>query len=387
MRRWIMLAILALVSCKGGESELRTKADWLCRYNQLQSLTIEGLPDSANIGEYVRAEDLEHVKAKDQEVTGGLLGQLATTMKATLTPVLKAATEAMEPHTKCEILSVEVREAEATVTVKVTKPDIGLDGGLARLGEVAKLDGHDAKVKKFEEWIAASKGDQTAELTLQFVKTPQGWRANYHLPEDAAQAERAKGLHEEAVKLSKDYDLTGAKTKLEEALRIAPNDEGIKKDLDTVTASLSKIVAGKWFMETAKDPMTDDTNVTVYLPADAEIQKSYGTARPMLYARCSERKLDMFVHVDAMVESDWREGVKCRYRFDEEKAVPFSMNDAKGSEAVFFRQTKEWLDRLMAHPGSKFILEVPLYRGSAVATFSLDGADTALAKVKTACSL
>ena len=61
------------------------------------------------------------------------------------------------------------------------------------------------------------------------------------------------------------------------------------------------------------------------------------------------------------------------------------MQDGK---AVSFLESELWLDRLRAKSTTTFTIELPLYpTGDAVVTFKLDGADQALAEVKSLCSV
>lgn len=372
--------MLVAAGCKRDESELRKKAELLCRYNQLEKLYVPAFPDDAAPSEYVRADDLGQQR-KDEAESGGL----AQALMLNLGPTLKLVSDAFATRTNCEVLNISLKGGEADVTVRQSRPDFDLSGGgLGRIGELSKMDTDTAK-KKLDDLFKQAKGVETSEHTLHFLKTSDVWRADFQLPEKAALVAQSRALRAEATAFSKSYDFAEAKAKLEEALKLTPADLVLKKELLEAEAALLNVIAGKWSGETSKDAMTDDVNVVVALPSETEIQKSFGTSRPMLYVRCREKKLEVYVALDAVVDGSLFDGVNGRFRFGAAKAESVRLSEAKGGEAVFLPGAGQWVDRFVANEASTFVLEVPLYSGAGVSTFKLAGAKKALARVTNAC--
>ncbi len=376
-----LAAAILLPGCKRAESELRDKAELLCRYNQLDSILVAAFPAKVVPGNYIRAEDLEQ---ETKNLSEG--GALAQAMMLNLGPALQAVSEGYARHTQCEVLSVQVTGEAAEVKVKQIRPDLNLgSASLGKMGDLVKLDTDAARTARVEEWLKQASGSVTSEHVLHFNKSGDVWRANYQLPEHAAVAAKAKDLAAEAALLVENFELADAKAKLQEAIRLVPDDKSLKDELGVVELRMKNLIAGKWSLEQNQDAMTDDVNVVAYLPSETELQKSYGKSRPMLYLRCKEKKFEVYVTLGATVDGSLSDGVTARYRFAGDKAETVELSEAKGGEAVFFPQPDQWLNKLLVNGARNFILEVPIYNGSGVATFELVGISKAVEKVKGNC--
>jgi hypothetical protein len=188
-----VLGVLLLCGCNRDEGKLRAQAEWLCRYNQLESLNLQSFPAEVKPAEYVRQEDVEYLRQQDAAAGDNALAQ---GMLAALGPAVMAITEGMAKHTACEVSSIAINGEAATLSVKSTRPELEKMEIFGKLGELAKADTKDARLAKVEEWIKASTKSTTTTHTLAFVKTPEGWRANYDLKAKAEEKKRAQALAE-----------------------------------------------------------------------------------------------------------------------------------------------------------------------------------------------
>lgn len=233
---------------------------------------------------------------------------------------------------------------------------------------------------------------KTTRSTIVLVKEDAAWRVDTSWAEDKTKLEHEKKVErliEDAGSLFASGDGHGAKAKLEEALTLAPDNSGAKEALRLVDEDLKSIVAGQWRMQSNVDPMTDDKNVYLRLASETTVEQYGSTHRPTLLARCAERKLDLFIFVGLVVDSDYGEiyDASGRYRFDGDKAqrVRFSLGDSR--DTVFFPKAKTWMTSLAAHASSKFVVEIPVFRqGSQVISFDLAGADVAIPEVINTCA-
>lgn len=160
--------------------------------------------------------------------------------------------------------------------------------------------------------------------------------------------------------------------------------------------------------------MTDDLTVVASLPASNTIPGVVQPTRPTLIVRCAEKRLDIYVSLGTVVNPDYGELYEAsgRTRFGTDPAEDITFGIADGHDAVFFPSGTEmqaaaeakvklgivrrgesapvttWAQRLVSHPASRLLVEVPTYNaGSQVITFDLDAADKAVAEVATACGV
>jgi len=228
--------------------------------------------------------------------------------------------------------------------------------------------------------------DKVADYALSFVKMADGWKADYHLPEKEAARTSALRLSGEARDLvTQKFDWVEAKAKIVEARKLQPDDADLKLIEADIDKILANRVAGRWYKRVEKDPMTDKENVYVALAASNDFETDYGSKRPRLVGRCVKGEMDLQVEVYAVVGGNiW--APKAQYRFDTAPPQTMTMTNSEDHVALFFPEPTKWLDRLVVHPSSKLVIEIPLYgRIPQPATFDLTGADTAVSLVKSAC--
>ncbi len=168
----ILALAVGLTACNSEERQLKTKAEWLCRY-ALADVKLDAFPDKAVPGDYIDAEDLEALKQKAAEEEGGAL---AVALVESMRPAMKALLEARAKHTKCTILKTTINGDKATVEVRGEIPMT--DAPMDKLRSTLSESDHAARVAMAEKWFASGeRKEQTA--SMEFVKTPQGWRRHF----------------------------------------------------------------------------------------------------------------------------------------------------------------------------------------------------------------
>ncbi len=228
----------------------------------------------------------------------------------------------------------------------------------------------------------------TAEYSILFVKTSNGWKADYHLPEKDRDRKRAREVDKEVGDLIENHEWRKARKKLLEIQALDPSRESeIKEGLDGIEKLAARTVAGRWLSTVEKDAMTDRENVYMKLPASNVIKTRYASKRAALVARCVKGEPDVLVQVDAIVNGSVYGKTKTQFRFDAEPAQSITMTTAEDHKGLFFRQPKKWLRRLAEHSSGKLVVEIPLFgRVPEAVTFDLNGADKVIPQVEFACA-
>jgi len=194
-------------------------------------------------------------------------------------------------------------------------------------------------------------------------------------------------LKREAITQIDEYDLDGAKEKLLEAQRLAPNDDDVKKALVTWDEVSALRIGGRWFKQSEKDAMTDQLNIRMITPASNDISTGYSEKRPTIEVRCIKGVPDIMINSRTIIDSDIYSHAKARYRFDSDPPQAIGMVASQDRRGVFFNEPLKWFDRLMAHAGGKLVVEIPVFgQVPEATTFDLTGADVAIPPVKEACA-
>jgi len=389
---WAKLVMTNLVLGCSAESEIRKKAEFVCRHISLESPTLVALPEGTKAQEYLRPED--HQFLQEQEKAGD--AGLAAAMKVALLPAIRAVAEARAAFTTCEVSAFTQRDGRATVTIRETTPkppSESLAVGLDRLGEVNKLDTHSARVKKAKEWFAQSTEKMTAERSVVVVKTEAGWLVDLQLPEKAKQAADLKSRESQlesllagAAEALRDCGVTEARARLAEAERLMPDSPAIASGRVALEDRAKGCIGGKWYRTSKRDEMTDDLNVTVLLNSENEINGSYKSSKAVLVARCAERRLELFISTDSILDDTFQVGLEGRYRFGNSKAERIVFSRSTDMKGAFFRNTEAWLTTLAAKKDEVLAIELPVYgTGPAVVQFKLSGFDKAITELAAGC--
>ncbi|MFO0601301.1 MAG: hypothetical protein U0228_38690 [Myxococcaceae bacterium] len=212
---------------------MKAQADWLCRYNQLDTPTPQFFPSSAKPADYVRAEDLAFLSEQEAQDAKGLAG-LGQAMLAAMAPAASAMAEAMAEQTKCEVVTVTINGNDATVALKRTRPQLDDTGVFAKLGELGKAETAELRLVKAKEWVRGATATTTDEKTIGFVKTPQGWRAKYDL-KNKAEAKRLA-----ALKAAEEKKKAEAAAEIQELEKKKLDSEGAKAELAKFVVSKAR---------------------------------------------------------------------------------------------------------------------------------------------------
>lgn len=199
MRSWLVgLAVVVTVAgCKSDVTSVKEQAEWLCRFNQFDEPIPQVFPPGAKPSDYVRDEDLAFLKEKQSREMEGF-GAFGDAMMAAMAPTASAMAQAMAEQTKCEITSMTIKGSEASVSLTRRSPRLDDSGVSAKLAELRKAESAEQRLAKAREWVKAATGTKTNEHVLAFVKTAEGWRANYDLraKAEAKTAADLRGLEE-----------------------------------------------------------------------------------------------------------------------------------------------------------------------------------------------
>ncbi|MCA9603099.1 MAG: hypothetical protein KC417_13795 [Myxococcales bacterium] len=379
----VWTTVLLCSACHGAESEVRTKAEFLCKYGQLDSVVTEAVPSDTKLEEYVRTEDLEFAAKSENATEGNPFAALGEAMKAGLVPALAASAEALAPNTKCEITSLQLKDKTATVSLRRTRPTFDIN--LAKLGSLNKLKTHEERVAEVRKWIAESKSTNTSTHKMDFAKTDAGWRADLHLKAKAEGAEKAGKLHEESVERFQAGDYKAAHEKLKEAMALAP-DADWAEDMAKVEQALKQLVAGKWSKVVNEDPMEDTVMTAVSLPSENAVGEGLLAKYAFLNVVCSDGEITVAVFLNSLVDSDYRtHRVAGRYRFDKEPAESAEMYALQSRQGVLLVDPARWLAEISKRPKASLVFEIAKFNERAIVEFDLTGAKEALGVIAKAC--
>lgn len=389
MNKWVVAAVAVLVQACGAEKEIRKKVESVCRYVSFSNPTLDGIPEAMNADDLLRKEDVSALKQKE-DVGAGLVAAMQIAMR----PVMKAVSQARAESTTCEVLSVAVTDGRATVTVRELAPSLGgqPSEGLERIGALQKLESHAARVAKANEWFL--KAEKLAvEHTVELIKTEAGWRVDLQLPEKAKLAEEkakraasAKAALLKSVKELGDCNLSASKTLLEEARKLVPTDEELEPVAKQIEEFAPRCIGGRWIREVTKDAMTDDVNVVVVLRSDNEVKGRFDSSRGTIAGRCREKRLELYVSTEVMIDDTYDVGVVARYRFNEEKATRVIFARSTDYHGAFFSNPKQWMTTLAARQDAILNVELPVFQSVPVVyRFTLAGADKAMVETLSAC--
>lgn len=387
----LAVALTFLVMGCGPQAEIKKKADFVCRFISVAEPSLDGLPAETNITDLVRKEDAEFLRNKVKADDAGL----AVALRAAMKPAMEAMAEARGSVTTCEIISVNVTDSRATVALRSSVPKTNvksLADGLERVGELSKLESRAARVAKAREWFTGGEKIVT-EQSLEFVKSEQGWRADLQLPEKQRsldekreREERARTAIKRSIEVLEDCSIEGARAYVERARTADPESDGLAAAELAIAKREPECIGGKWHRTKSKDPMTDDVNVMVTLNSDNEVQGTFKSSRGTLVGRCAEKRLELYLATDVMLDDTYEVGIVARHRFNEEKAERVIFTRSTDYHGAFFQSPREWLKKLAARSDTVVSIELPVFQATAVVyRFSLKGTDKAADELLSAC--
>lgn len=133
--------------------------------------------------------------------------------------------------------------------------------------------------------------------------------------------------------------------------------------------------------------MDDSQTVVLRLRAEHEIQGWLDTFLPVLYVRCKEKKLNVYIATGTQteVESDIDHST-VRIRFDKEQVVTEKMSHSTDGEALFFKDHLTAFEVIYSFETMLFEF-TPFNAPPVQTTFDLRGIKEAAAPLMEACGL
>ncbi|HEX5775924.1 MAG TPA: hypothetical protein VFX95_04505 [Caulobacteraceae bacterium] len=147
--------------------------------------------------------------------------------------------------------------------------------------------------------------------------------------------------------------------------------------------------ADNWSVNEEVSPLDDSRNVYASVDATNKIKGWLSSERPSLMTRCKEGKLEAYIDTKSQLTSDYDlyEGQRTRvkYRVGTAPTVTVWASESSDGNAFFIPSPRTFISQLRG--ADRFVVEyTPFQAGMGTATFSITGADAALAKVLAACS-
>jgi len=138
-------------------------------------------------------------------------------------------------------------------------------------------------------------------------------------------------------------------------------------------------VSGHWRIGTETDPFTDKLTVILTLWAEESIQTWLSSTTPILYVRCKNDQLNVYIAVNTQIEDGGRDyQATARTRFDDLPSEDILMDTSDTGESLFFVSHSSALQNLRSHQRLVFGF-TPFNAAFDSTTFDLTGLDTALA--------
>lgn len=141
-----------------------------------------------------------------------------------------------------------------------------------------------------------------------------------------------------------------------------------------------------WSSFATRSEMDGSSGFTAQKEADGPIQKWLGSTTPTLVVRCSENKTKVFVHTEtaAQPELGLYDQATVRVRFDEGSPQRQTWTESTNDVALFSPNPIALARRLATAKTFRFQF-TPFNAPPAVASFTLTGSQTAIARVAESC--
>jgi hypothetical protein len=146
-------------------------AEVLCQYQLLPDLVLSRLPDTVRPSELIRQEDLEFLQRNS--------------WYAPQTDLDKPGVYAvLSRFVECEVdREVDYGNGQAAVSVRSTRPRWETTSLRAQHPLFSSSSTSTQRLIALNKWVHRNPETTTTWLTVLFERTPQGWRADFQLPE------------------------------------------------------------------------------------------------------------------------------------------------------------------------------------------------------------
>ncbi len=145
----------------------------------------------------------------------------------------------------------------------------------------------------------------------------------------------------------------------------------------------NSVPEGKWALEIQNSPQTNLQTIVLSLVSDTQVRGPQNNAYPVLFLRCQNSHLDVYLAVGMQVTTADKK-VGASLSMDDEAPQDVTLNKPGSADALFFDDASRWMNVLMAHDRMSFSF-TPLGGGLTTAQFNIRGLEEAISPLRAAC--
>jgi TonB family protein len=142
--------------------------------------------------------------------------------------------------------------------------------------------------------------------------------------------------------------------------------------------------ADHWSVDTARSEMTDEPSATLYLKSTNSVQGVLLDTRAVLFIRCREHTLELFINTGSVLDGDAGENTTVRVRWGTDAPEEQTWSRSTDFEAAFAPDPAAFIRQLVAMPDMRFEFH-PFDATPRVAIFDARGLQPHLPLVAAAC--
>jgi type VI secretion system protein VasI len=141
----------------------------------------------------------------------------------------------------------------------------------------------------------------------------------------------------------------------------------------------------KWIANESESEMDSSKSYGVGLQSENEIEGWLKKSKPILYVRCKERKIEVYISMEMAASVEYGGGHSVRLRFDDGQPVKQNWSQSTDNEALFFKGDAVGLAKKIAQTQTFKFEFVPFNGSPQVAQFDVRGFPPHLDKLLSTC--
>jgi type VI secretion system protein VasI len=141
----------------------------------------------------------------------------------------------------------------------------------------------------------------------------------------------------------------------------------------------------RWIASESKSEMDSSKSYGVGLQSENEIEGWLKKSKPILYVRCKERKIEVYISMEMAANVEYGGGHTVRLRFDDGQPVKQNWSQSTDNEALFSRGDAVGLAKKIAQAKIFKFEFVPFNGSTQVVQFDVRGFQPHLDKILEAC--
>ena len=142
--------------------------------------------------------------------------------------------------------------------------------------------------------------------------------------------------------------------------------------------------ASKWSYNHTSSEMNSSTGYVAWLKAENEIQGWLQSSTPVLFVRCHEGKIELYINVDMPANVEYGGGHTVRLRFDDTAPVKQSWGESTDNKALFARDAITLAKNLSTAETLRFEF-VPFNASPQIVQFDVRGFKPHLDEILSVC--